>query len=121
METAVEPVTLDLAAARKVEDFIANSPVAKDDEGVALRLKVVGGGCAGFQYSLGLDKPKDDDLVFESEGQKVIVDSVSINFVAGSMITYHEEIGLQGFEVLNPRAEAACGCGSSFAFKPDAA
>lgn len=113
---AVEPVILDLAAARQLEEFKKTSS-ADSADGLGLRLTVVGGGCAGFQYKLGLDSPKEEDHVFESEGQMVLVDQVSMNFVSGSTITFHNEIDLQGFEVLNPRAEAACGCGSSFAFK----
>lgn len=114
-----EPVILDAAAASQLKAFIERSEkVAEDEEDTALglRLSVVGGGCAGFQYRLQIDHAKEGDLVFASEGQNVIVDSVSINFVEGSTVVYHDTLDQQGFEVLNPRAQSACGCGSSFAY-----
>lgn len=114
-----EPVILDAAAAVQLTAFIDRSDHgAEACPGTArgLRLSVVGGGCAGFQYRLQLDHAKEGDLVFVSEGQNVIVDPVSINFVEGSTIVYHDDLARQGFEVLNPRAQAGCGCGSSFSY-----
>lgn len=113
---AHDPVILDAKAAAQLATFVEHSEEASGDPEVGLRLTVVGGGCAGFQYRLRLDHAKEDDLVFESEEQRVIVDPVSINFVEGSTIVYHDDLDQQGFEVLNPHAQTACGCGSSFAY-----
>lgn len=110
-------ITLEAAAAAELDKFIHNSELAAENKTVGLRLSVVGGGCAGFQYRLSLDQPKADDMIFESEGQKVFVDPVSMNFVNGSTITYRYELSEAGFDVLNPNTQTACGCGSSFAMK----
>jgi len=110
-------VLLDSVAASELRRFIENSSSAQNDQAVGLRVKVIGGGCAGFQYSLALDHAKDGDMVFDSEGLQLIVDEVSLNFVAGSTITYRDDINESGFQVINPRAVSACGCGSSFAMQ----
>jgi len=108
-------VCLDTVAAEELAKFIAGSDRAAEAEEVGLRLSVIGGGCAGFQYRLLLDVPKEDDMVFETNGQKVLVDPLSMNFVIGSTITYRKELTEAGFDVINPNAQSACGCGSSFA------
>ena len=87
----------------------------------ALRVAVRGGGCSGFQYALAFDKAKDDDHVFEVDGVAVVVDKVSMQFVFGSEIDYVEGLQGAGFQVNNPNVVAACGCGSSFQVKEDAA
>jgi len=83
-------------------------------EGKALRVAVEGGGCSGFQYDIRLDDPSDDDLVLEGEGQKVVVDSVSLPFLAGATIDFTEELIGARFTIDNPNATASCGCGTSF-------
>ncbi|MFG6534501.1 HesB/IscA family protein [Sulfitobacter sp. 1A16787] len=84
------------------------------DEGKALRIAVEGGGCSGFQYEIALDEPAEDDLILEGSGQKVVVDSVSLPFLADAVIDFTEEwIGAR-FTIENPNATAACGCGTSF-------
>ena len=92
-----------------------------DAEGQALRVAVRGGGCSGFQYALAFDRAKDDDHVFEVEGVAVVVDKVSMQFVLGSEVDYVEGLQGAGFQVNNPNVVAACGCGSSFQVKEDAA
>jgi iron-sulfur cluster assembly protein len=82
---------------------------------------VRGGGCSGFQYALALDKTKDDDHVFEHNGVSVVVDKVSMQFVFGSRVDYVDGLQGAGFTVNNPNVVAACGCGSSFQVKEDAA
>ena len=79
-----------------------------------------GGGCSGFQYSLALDKPKEDDHVFDHEGISVLVDKVSMQFVFGSEVDYVDGLQGAGFTVNNPNVVAACGCGSSFQVREDA-
>ena len=83
-------------------------------EGKALRIAVEGGGCSGFQYEIALDEPKDDDLVLEGAGQKVVVDSVSLPFLGGATIDFSEELIGARFVIENPNATSSCGCGTSF-------
>ena len=84
------------------------------DEGKALRVAVEGGGCSGFQYEIVLDEPKADDLVLEGGGQKVVVDSISLPFLADATIDFTEELIGARFVIDNPNATSACGCGTSF-------
>jgi iron-sulfur cluster assembly accessory protein len=88
--------------------------IGADSEGHALRVAVEGGGCSGFQYDIRLDAPSEDDLVLEGEGQKVVVDSVSLPFLAGATIDFTEELIGARFTIDNPNATASCGCGTSF-------
>ena len=83
-------------------------------EAKALRVAVDGGGCSGFQYDIRLDDPAGDDLVLEQDGQKVLVDPVSLPFLANAVIDYTEELIGARFVIQNPNATASCGCGTSF-------
>lgn len=83
-------------------------------QGQALRVAVEGGGCSGFQYDIKLDVPTGDDLILEDRGEKVIVDSVSLPFLAGATIDFTEELIGARFTIDNPNATSACGCGTSF-------
>jgi len=80
----------------------------------ALRVAVEGGGCSGFQYAIDLDDPADGDLVLEGEGQKVVVDEVSLPFLANATIDFSEELIGARFVIENPNAASSCGCGVSF-------
>lgn len=80
----------------------------------ALRVAVDGGGCSGFQYDIKLDEAGADDLVLEKDGQQVLVDSVSLPFLANAVIDYTEELIGARFVVQNPNATSSCGCGTSF-------
>jgi iron-sulfur cluster insertion protein len=80
----------------------------------ALRVAVEGGGCSGFQYDIRLDEPAEDDLILESGGQQVIVDSVSLPFLQNAVIDFTEQLIGARFTVENPNATASCGCGTSF-------
>ena len=83
-------------------------------EGKALRVAVEGGGCSGFQYEIELDEPRDDDLVLEGGGEKVVVDAVSLPFLADAVIDFSEELIGARFVIENPNATSSCGCGTSF-------
>ncbi|MDJ1016400.1 MAG: iron-sulfur cluster assembly accessory protein [Paracoccaceae bacterium] len=80
----------------------------------ALRVAVEGGGCSGFQYNIDLDEPADGDLILEGEGQKVVVDEVSLPFLSNAVIDFSEELIGARFVIENPNATSSCGCGTSF-------
>jgi iron-sulfur cluster assembly accessory protein len=80
----------------------------------ALRVAVDGGGCSGFQYDIKLDDPASDDLVLEKDGQRVLVDAVSLPFLTNAVIDFTEELIGARFVVQNPNATSSCGCGTSF-------
>ena len=98
--------------AEKVHEFL--SAQEADLRVAGLRVGVRGGGCSGFQYQLAFDEQRESDVVFESHGLKLLVDSESLPFVRGSTIDYEENLQGAGFKVSNPNVVAACGCGSSF-------
>ncbi|HYH61033.1 MAG TPA: iron-sulfur cluster insertion protein ErpA [Solirubrobacterales bacterium] len=117
METPEAAVTLSDSAVQKIRELTVSNENAEEQ---ALRVSVRGGGCSGFQYSLALDKAKEDDHVFEHEGISVLVDKVSMQFVFGSEVDYVDGLQGAGFTVNNPNVVAACGCGSSFQVREDA-
>jgi iron-sulfur cluster assembly protein len=118
METPQAAVELTDGAATKIRELVEGR--GNPDES-ALRVAVRGGGCSGFQYALALDKAKDDDHIFEHNGVAVIVDKVSMQFVFGSQVDFVDGLQGAGFVVNNPNVVAACGCGSSFQVREDAA
>ena len=83
-------------------------------QGKALRVAVEGGGCSGFQYEIDLDEQKDDDLILEGAGEKVLIDSVSLPFLTDAVIDFSEELIGARFVINNPNASSSCGCGTSF-------
>lgn len=81
-----------------------------------MRVAVSGGGCSGFQYGFSFDDTVNaDDLTFERDGVKVVVDEVSLDLLAGSEIDFVEDLIGSSFQIRNPNASSSCGCGSSFA------
>ncbi|MBS3929521.1 MAG: iron-sulfur cluster insertion protein ErpA [Sphingomonadales bacterium] len=104
-------MTLSPSAAARVAAI-----AAKQGKPAILRLSVEGGGCSGFQYKFALaDSAEADDLVVERDGVTLVVDSVSLDLVGGSVVDYVESLGGAAFKVENPQAASGCGCGSSFA------
>jgi iron-sulfur cluster assembly protein len=118
VETPKAAITLTDGAAAKVKELLAGQEDAAEQ---ALRVAVRGGGCSGFQYALAFDKAHEDDHVFEHNGVSVIVDKVSMQFVLGSEVDFVDGLEGAGFAVNNPNVVAACGCGSSFQVREDAA
>ena len=100
----------------KVTDraFTRLAEIGAADQGQALRVAVEGGGCSGFQYEIALDDPASDDLILEGQGQKVVVDSVSLPFLENAVIDFTEELIGARFVINNPNASSSCGCGTSF-------
>ncbi len=90
------------------------SEIGAAAEGKALRVAVEGGGCSGFQYEIALDTARDDDLVLEGQGEKVLIDAVSLPFLTGAVIDFTEELIGARFVIDNPNATSSCGCGTSF-------
>jgi iron-sulfur cluster insertion protein len=84
------------------------------DGTMALRLRVVGGGCAGFSYDLYFDEPTEVDRQIEIQGVKVVVDEMSLMYLVGTEIDYVEGLQGAGFKFNNPNVKSTCGCGSSF-------
>jgi iron-sulfur cluster insertion protein len=80
-----------------------------------LRISVEGGGCSGFSYKFDMDdEASEDDLKIERDGATVLIDSMSVEFLTGSVIDYVDELIGASFQIKNPNAVAACGCGTSF-------
>ncbi len=105
-------------AAEKVKQIIADQQPANgaSPEKLYLRLRVVGGGCSGFQNKLDLDPQVNEKLddVFDFHGIQVVVDKRSQMYLEGAVVDYHDELHRQGFSITNPQAKSTCGCGSSY-------
>jgi len=83
--------------------------------GKALRVAVDGGGCSGFQYDISLDDPTEGDTVLDGpDGERVVIDEVSLPFLANATIDYTEELIGARFVIDNPNVTSSCGCGTSF-------
>ncbi|CAM3576818.1 iron-sulfur cluster insertion protein ErpA [Parendozoicomonas haliclonae] len=106
-----EPIIFSDSAAAKVKSLV-------EEEGngnLMLRVYVTGGGCSGFQYGFNFDESlAEDDTVIEKSGVRMVVDSMSFQYLVGAIVDYVE--GLEGsrFTVTNPNAATTCGCGMSF-------
>jgi iron-sulfur cluster assembly accessory protein len=84
-------------------------------DGYGLRVSVVGGGCSGFQYSMNFDVERNEsDTVVQFDGVDVLIDEVSLPYVAGTTLDFVEGLHGAGFKFNNPKAARICGCGSSF-------
>src|SRR6202451_838074 len=88
----------------------------KEPAGTMLRVSVEGGGCSGFQYKFDTERARaDDDVVIERSGATVLIDPVSLDYMAGSETDFVDALIGSSFKVHNPKAPASCGCGTSFA------
>jgi iron-sulfur cluster assembly protein len=104
-------ISLTPSAASAVSDLLSK----RNLEGYALRVFISGGGCSGFQYGMALEgNVRENDLVFEEHGVKIVVDEVSISYLQGATVDYVDEVMGSGFKIENPNAVSSCGCGSSF-------
>jgi iron-sulfur cluster assembly protein len=79
-------------------------------------MRVVGGGCSGFQHKLDLDPVINDkiDQIMEYEGLPVVIDKKSMLYLDGVTVDFHDDLNRRGFSISNPQAKSTCGCGSSF-------
>ena len=99
------------AAAAKVGALIRE----ESNPNLKLRVFVSGGGCSGFQYGFTFDeKVEDGDTAVENSGVMLLIDPMSIQYLAGAQIDYKEDLQGAQFVIRNPNAKTTCGCGSSF-------
>ncbi|MBI4158431.1 MAG: iron-sulfur cluster insertion protein ErpA [Candidatus Yanofskybacteria bacterium] len=106
-------ITITPKAAEKLREVMADEN--KSPENNYLRVFVQGGGCSGFQYGLMLEDNKTDaDQIFESNGTKIAVDPISIQYLKGAEVDFEENSAGGGFMIKNPNAKSTCGCGQSF-------
>src|SRR6187431_327790 len=103
-------ITVSERAAKRIGEILKGEPA-----GTMLRVSVEGGGCSGFQYKFDIERAKAaDDLVLSRDGAVVLIDPVSVNYMAGSQIDFVDDLIGQSFKINNPKATASCGCGTSF-------
>ena len=88
----------------------------ENNPGLMLRTFVQGGGCSGFQYGFTFDEERNDDdfEITLNDKWKVVVDSMSMQYLQGAQIDYTEDLNGSQFTIKNPNAQSTCGCGSSF-------
>ena len=112
------PITVTEKAASEVNRIISEQKQEGGEvpEKVYLRLRVVGGGCSGFQHKLDLDPAINEKLdeVFEFHGVPVVVDKRSLMYLDNATVDFHDDLNRRGFSISNPSAKSTCGCGSSF-------
>ena len=107
----IQGLTLSAKAAKRIAWLMEQ----EGDEVLMLRISVSGGGCSGFQYGFTFDDAVNaDDLTFERDGAKIVVDEVSIQLLAGAEVDFVEDLMGAYFKIDNPNATASCGCGTSF-------
>src|SRR4030065_1308054 len=105
-QTQVQMINLTASAADAVKELL----IKRNLEGFALRVFISGGGCSGYQYGMALDDNiRESDHVVESNGIKLLVDEVSINYLHGSTVDYVEDLMGGGFKIENPNALSTCG------------
>jgi iron-sulfur cluster insertion protein len=105
------PLIFTDAAAKKVRELVAE----EGDESLMLRVFISGGGCSGFQYGFTFDQEVGEgDAVVENQGVRLLVDTLSYQYLVGAEIDYTEGLDGAHFVIRNPNATTTCGCGSSF-------
>ena len=111
------PITVTEKAANEVKRIIAEQQGNGGfPEKVYLRVRVVGGGCSGFQNKLDLDPTFNEKLdeAFEFHGVPVVVDKRSLMYLDNATVDFHDDLNARGFSINNPNAKSTCGCGSSY-------
>jgi iron-sulfur cluster assembly accessory protein len=103
-------VTVSERAARRIGEILK-----AETAGAMLRVSVEGGGCSGFQYKFDIERSKaEDDVLIARDGATVLIDPVSLGFMAGAEIDFVDDLIGASFRINNPKATASCGCGTSF-------
>ena len=105
------PLVFTDSASLKVKELV-------DEEGnpdLKLRVFVQGGGCSGFQYGFTFDEVvNEDDTQMSKNGVTLLIDAMSLQYLAGAEIDYNDDLQGAQFVIKNPNATTTCGCGSSF-------
>ena len=110
LEHIMTAITVSEAAASRIAKILLNEPGKS-----ALRVSVEGGGCSGFSYKFDLaEAASADDVIIEKNSAKVLIDPVSVDYMAGSEIDFVDALIGSSFQIKNPNATASCGCGTSF-------
>src|SRR5258707_660739 len=108
---SMENVTVTERAAQRIGEILGREPA-----GTMLRVSVEGGGCSGFQYKFDMERAQaPDDTLIHRDGARVLIDQVSLGYLAGSEIDFIDDLIGASFRINNPKAKASCGCGTSFA------
>ena len=106
-----DPIKISDTVVSKVSEMLAE----EGDPNLQLRIFVTGGGCSGFQYGFAFDdEKKDDDIRVVKDAITVVVDAMSLQYLAGAEIDYEDKLEGARFVIRNPNAASTCGCGSSF-------
>jgi iron-sulfur cluster assembly accessory protein len=110
--TVNEPiVTFTEKAIKKVKEFMEQ----EGNPNLYLRIYIASGGCAGFSYGMVFEEnPTEDDIVYEVNGVKIVIDKFSAKYLQGASVDYVETLMGSGFKIDNPNARFTCSCGSSF-------
>lgn len=104
------PMAFTAAAAAKVRELLAE----EGDPSLKLRAYIQGGGCAGFQYGFEFDDGQNaDDVAIVTDGATLLVDPLSLQYLAGAAVDYVESLTGAQFVIRNPNAKTTCGCGSA--------
>ena len=110
VESSMDNVTVTERAARRIGEILKTRAA-----GTMLRVSVEGGGCSGFQYKFDMERTQaEDDILIQRDSAAVLIDSVSLNYLAGSEIDFVDDLIGASFRINNPQAKASCGCGTSF-------
>ena len=108
---SLPPMNFSDAAAAKVRSLIQE----EENSNLKLRVFVTGGGCSGFEYGFTFDEDlEEDDTAIDNQGVTLLIDALSYQYLAGSVIDYKEDLQGSRFSVENPNAITTCGCGNSF-------
>ena len=106
----MDGITVSVRAAQRIGEILK-----REAPGTMLRLSVEGGGCSGFQYKFDMDRNQSsDDTLVRRDDAVVLVDQMSLQFLAGSEIDFVDDLIGASFKVNNPKAKTSCGCGTSF-------
>lgn len=104
------PVSMTASAAKRITAIMAGEPA-----GAMLRISVEGGGCSGFQYRFDITtERRAEDLAITRDGATVLIDDISLPFMAGTQLDWVDDLIGSAFKIQNPNATASCGCGTSF-------
>ena len=105
-----DSITVSERAVRRIGEILRAEPA-----GAMLRVSVEGGGCSGFQYKFDVERARaEDDVVIARDGAVVLIDPISLQYMAGSQIDFVDDLIGASFKIANPQATASCGCGTSF-------